>query len=171
MEFSYFNNNIWGNNIYKMRKILGDVQERTKLINVLIGVAISSLFFISAFSPEIFKTNLLFVSQLILSIPILLSSSFFLSKTLTSINPIKLKNYSRTLFSIGYAFIINSIGIIVSILAGANIALLFFGVNILNALAYSLIMVKSENQSFSRRLFKDSIFIGVVILGGILQVI
>ena len=154
-----------------MRSDPRSIQERTKLSNVLIGVAISSLFFISAFNPEIFKTNVWFVSQLILSVPILLSAALFSSKIITAKNPFGVKIYSSLLFSVGYAFIMNAVGIIVSMLAGANIAPIFFGINILNALIYSGVMIVSEKQKFSHRLYKDAMFIITLIVGGVLQVI
>jgi hypothetical protein len=47
-------------------------------------------------------------------------------------------------------------------------SLLFFGANIVMALAYSLMEIIEDKQKLSSRFYKDLFFIAILIFGGIL---
>ncbi len=148
-------------------------RQETKInINIaLIGVATASLFFISGLRPDLIKDNLAFVVQLIAAIPILLSATLALSKSIAVKNYKPLVKYAGYAYSIGYAFILNAVGILVASLTYDYIAYLFFFICILNPVVYSYFLVKYENEPIKKRIKRDGLFILIIILLGVLFVV
>lgn len=134
----------------------------------LIAVATSSLFFIAAIRPNILRDSELFTLQLICSIPLLLTSAVAAKRSLVSKSAPVFWSYSRYLSIIGYAFIINAIGILVAVLTNWIVVTIFFTINIINPLLYSYLRISYDRNTVQDRIVRDGLFIILIIFLGLI---
>ncbi|MEK7584250.1 MAG: hypothetical protein AAB490_03325 [Patescibacteria group bacterium] len=144
---------------------------RTDFNIMLIGVATSALFFIAAIRPSILENNMVFTLQLICAIPLLLSSTIASRRTADTRKPEVFDAYATYLSVLGYALIINAVGILVAIFANRWAAVIFFTLNIITPLVYSYLRVTVDRYSLSVRVLQDSFFILIIIAFGLAVVL
>lgn len=136
---------------------------------VLLSIDFTIFTFIIAVKPELFLKNLLIPLQVILSIPLIMSSSFAHSKQIYDVKIVGLwDTFGHITFVAGYAFIINVVGMLVASLVSLGVAMIFFAGNILLALTYSLIEIHQDREKMRARLYKDIPFFALILLLGIL---
>jgi len=142
-------------------------------INVtLLGISFVLLSFIITMNPNLFSSNFLLSVQLILSIPLLLTSSFIKIKLIeNSKKNIIWKRIVFITFTLAYAMILNVMGIFLGLFANLSLSLIFFSANIFMALIYSFVEILEGDEGFLSKFYKDSFFILIIILGGVLPVL
>ena len=138
------------------------------LINITLVAIIFTLFgLVATLNPDL-MANLFLAYQLVLSIPFLMASTLARAKISYATRAGKWLSFGSITYIIGYSFLINSIGIILAKLVALDVSLVFFGVNILLAIAYSCVAVSYNRRRLKARIYKDSLFAGIVILLGVL---
>jgi hypothetical protein len=149
-----------------------EIQVKSKLrIDInrsLLSVCFSLFVFIIAINSKILQNNIIVASELTIAIPILLSSIFARSKLAYTQRTEMWNNFGYITFTIGYAFLINVVGILLSSLVTLYVGLLFFGLNILMSLIYSTFEIIEDKSRLSSRFYKDLFFILLIIIFGIL---
>lgn len=141
---------------------------RIDLNRSLLVICFTLFTLIIAINPLILKNNTILTVELILAIPLLISSSLTRMKLVYSNKREIWNNFGFITFIIAYGLLINVIGMFLTSLVNQKISMLFFGANILMALAYSLIEVFEDKEKLSSRFYKDLFFIAVLVFGGIL---
>jgi len=134
-------------------------------------IAFTAFTFIATINQDLLRNNLLMTIQLVLSIPMFMSSILARAKLSEAVHTKTLRNFGSFCFITGYAFLINTVGILVGMLVSDKIGILFFAVNILMALAYSYIQIKLDLSRIKRRIIKDGYFILIIILLGLLPIL
>jgi hypothetical protein len=136
-------------------------------INIaIITVSVTAFFFIAGARPTALQDNL-FAFQLILSAPLLLSSTLLLGKATAARNHEPYIDAANGFFIVGYAMLINSTGILVSQIANVYVAMMYFAAHIISILIYSWIVIGAEGDSVMHRFKKDLFFILLIILFGL----
>lgn len=138
-------------------------------INVAL-LSISFLLFtlIVTINPELLSNKPLLAAELTLTIPLLITSALARTK---NIDPSKKRVWDKfgfVTYTIAYGFLISVIGIFLGFIVSAQISLIFFGANILMALLYSVINIASDKKKVLSRFYKDSLFILILIIFGVL---
>jgi len=134
----------------------------------MFSVAITIFVFILATNPNILRATFALPIQITFAIPLFITSIFARSKLPHAKKPEMWETYGATTFLLGYAFIMNIIGILLATLINLQIGLIFFLFSIFISLFYSVLDVIEDDYKWKRRLVKDGAFILVLILGGIL---
>lgn len=137
----------------------------------LLAIAFTLFTFIIAINPALVRNNIYLSLQLTLAIPLLISSIFARTKLSYSAKPATWEAYGFITFILAYAFLINVVGILLSTLVGVTIGVIFWGVNIFLALLYSALEVAEDKAKISSRLWKDALFIAIILLAGLLPVL
>ena len=143
-------------------------KQRIDINMTLLLVAFTIFALIATIKPEILTQNKIMAVQLTLCIPFLITSSFARIK---EIKPKLYKIWNKVgffNFIVGYSFLINTIGIMLSLLVSIWVSLVFFIANILMSTIYSYIEFRHGGDSLSSRLLKDGFFIAMVIMFGVL---
>jgi hypothetical protein len=78
------------------------------------------------------------------------------------------ERFGNVTFLIGYSFLINAVGILLSSLIEWRLGMLFFAINIILPLIYSKIELIENSGKLKSRIMKDGFFIIILILGGVL---
>lgn len=144
------------------------IRDKQEINRLLFGIAFSLFTFIAALNPNLLKSSLFLPLQLTLAIPLLLSSIFARSRMIISSNKEKWEEYGFITFLISYTFLVNVVGILLSLLIDTTLSMAFFGINILTSLVYSGMRVGERTSTLSSRFKKDLTFIILIVLGGIL---
>jgi len=97
-----------------------------------------------------------------------LSSTFARSKQIYSTKIKRWDNLAWFTFIIGYAFLINVVGILISLYVGLLFGTIFFIVNIILTSIYSIIYCSPNKKIIIKRLFRDLFFIVLIIVLGFL---
>lgn len=158
------------NNKKNRNYYLAKSQSRIQLNIFLLTAAFTVFFFIISLKEELLFYKI-FLIQLISSIPFLLTSTLSYAKV--SYRE-KIKRWDRLgwiSFIIGYAFLLNSIGILVGNIISLSISLIFFGISWALTIIYSLIDISYEKTVWKERVIKDSVFILLQIIFGVLVVL
>ncbi|MBN1326200.1 hypothetical protein JW977_04475 [Candidatus Falkowbacteria bacterium] len=143
-------------------------ESRTVINLRLLGISFTLFTFIAAISPFLLKENILLSLQLTIAIPLLITS-IFARKKLAYTEKIDLWNkYGFITSTIALAFLLNVVGIFLSVLVGKNVSLIFYASNILIALLYSLFEIHEDKSLIKSRICKDSLFIIILFFLGIL---
>jgi hypothetical protein len=106
--------------------------------------------------------------QLTMAIPLILTSIFSKLKLAFSKNYNLWNTFGYYTFTFAYAFLINVIGILLSIKIGLIYAIIFFTFNISLTILYSIIDMKADNSTLDERIRKDLLFAIIIFVGGIL---
>jgi hypothetical protein len=134
----------------------------------MFSVAITIFVFILATNPEILKSTMALPIEITFAIPLFITSIFARSKLLHAKKPDMWETYGSTTFMLGYAFMVNVIGILLSFFINLNIGIIFFLFSILISLVYSVLDVIEDDYKWKRRILKDLGFIALLVVGGIL---
>lgn len=154
-----------------MNEEIKTIQDKARLrmdINLwFLAIAFTLFTFIISLNPTLVKNNIFLSLQLALSIPLLFSSIFARSRLCFSSKVMGWNLYGFITFTVAYGFLINVIGILLATLVGVKIGMIFWVANILSALFYSFLEILEDKIKFRSRLYKDAIFILILILGGL----
>lgn len=143
-------------------------ESRTVINLRLLGISFTLFTFIAAISPFLLKENILLSLQLTIAIPLLITS-IFARKKLAYTKKTELWNkYGFITSTIALAFLLNVVGIFLSVLVGKNVSLIFYASNILIAILYSLFEIYENKSLIKSRICKDLLFILILIILGIL---
>jgi len=139
---------------------------KLKISTELIAVSFLIFIFILTVKPEILSTEKIVAAQMVLSIPFLLTSALIRSK-MTPRKMIRWEVLGYISFILGYAFLVNTVGILISLYA-LFIGILFFVVNWILVLTYSSVDISYHKSRIKSRFLKDGFFILVQIFLGLL---
>ncbi len=149
----------------------GKSNDRILMNTALIVVAFTAFALIVTLQSQILVANNILAMQLVLAIPLLLTSTLANSKLAYTRHEQHWENLAWITFIFGYGFLLNVVGILIHLLIGIIPAAVFFGVNIFLTLAYSAVEVSYNRNSLSRRLIKDLVFILVLFVFGIVPIL
>lgn len=120
-------------------------------------------------TPEFLKENEFLSVQMVLSIPLIFSAIFARSRSVYVGKDTRLWNtYGFLCFLIAYTFLVNTVGILLAIFSDPAVVIVFFLANILLSSVYSFLEVRERTEKISERLWKDTTFIILIILLGLL---
>jgi len=143
---------------------------RIALNRSLLAIIISVFFLIINLREEILFQKILTV-QLVLAIPLFITSILSYSK-IGYRNEIKRWNILGYItFIFAYAFMLNVIGILLGDIVGVAIALIFFASSWILTLTYSFVDISYDKSVIKERIIKDSLFISIQIILGVLVVL
>ena len=135
----------------------------------MLNIAFLMFTFIATFRPELLH-NLLFAFQLVLVIPCMLASAFGRTK-IAETGDERWENFDYIYWAIGYAFLINTVGILLGITVSGLVGIIFLFMNIIIAFSYSAFAVVHEPATAARRFKKDLFFTGILIVMGLLPIL
>lgn len=144
------------------------IEMRGNLTLRLIGVIITIFVLIITLKPSLIKDNLMIAFQIVLSIPLLISSHFFNVRHIRHGRDYGFGPMSSVCFLLGYGFLINVVGIIFSVIVSKYAGLVFFVINILLSFIYSYVVLRADREKFWRRVKRDAFFALLVICLGII---
>ncbi|MBU3941070.1 MAG: hypothetical protein KKH88_04040 [Nanoarchaeota archaeon] len=157
------------NNEKDSKRVIREKASYRLAMNIrLIAVSFIVFIFILTTRPEILTEKLIFSFQLILAIPFILMSCMSLSKMGYSKRSDKWKGFSWFNFVIGYAFLLNAIGILIAIYVNLLLAVLFFSAIWILQIAYSILEVSYDKFAKWESVLKDGFFILLQIILGLL---
>ncbi len=120
-------------------------------------------------APNFLKENELLSMQIVLAIPLLFSSIFARSRSVYVGKDTALwKNYGFLCFLVAYTLLVNSVGILLALFAKPMIVYIFFFANITLAETYSLMEIIERKEKIAERIWKDGLFIILLIFLGLL---
>lgn len=146
-------------------KLASKASARIALNRTLIGIVIGVFFLTINLRKELFFQKAL-VLQLVVSIPFLLTSILAYSKVAYRTKTEKWNNLAWFTFIVGYAFIINIIGILLASIAGKAIAIIFFASSWILSITYSLVDISCDKKAIKERVVKDALFILITTILG-----
>jgi len=141
---------------------------RLNINNTLLTVSFTIFALIVTLNPPLLKSSFIIPLQLTLSIPLLLTSIFARSKLAYANKPEMWNEYGFFTFLIGYAFLINVVGILLSISINPKFGLIFLSFNLVMAISYSIFEIIEKKEKLASRIKKDLFFAALLLFGGIL---
>ncbi len=137
----------------------------------LLMIALTIFSIIISLNPRILQNSLALSLELITSIPCLLSSIFARSKLTYTKIPHIWEKYGYYTFLLGYAFLLNSIWILLAQTVNTLSCVIFFvGVFIFSGI-YAYLSTKEPKSNIKLRIYKEAFFAMILIVGWILPVI
>lgn len=137
----------------------------------LLSICITVFTLVVSLKPSVFIKSTIAPLELTVAIPLFFSSIFARSKLAHTKRPHMWEEYGFYTFLLGYAFLINVLGIILSISVGTSLGITFLCMNIVISLVYSTLEVIEERGKLTSRIKKDLCFGLLVFLGGIVPVL
>lgn len=134
----------------------------------LLAVCFALFTFIIALNPDLLKQNAILTLQLVCSIPLLMTSILARAKSVYTPQRKRWKNFGFVSYLLGYSFLINVVGIFLISYVTLSAGIIFFGMNVILALAYSVMEVSYDSSRFLERLIKDLTFSLIIIFLGLL---
>ena len=128
---------------------------RLDINRTLLTISFTIFALIISLNLELFKESPWVPIQLTLSIPLLLSSIFSRSKLAHAKKPKLWEEYGFFTFMFGYAFLINVVGILLSIAINPIFGLIFLFFNLFMAILYSVFEVIENKSKIFSRIKKD----------------
>ncbi len=149
--------------------LIGKAKIRASVNLTLLGLCLTIFTFIVTINPSLLQENLFVAVQLVLAIPLFITSTFVRSK-LNYVVPISniWRNFGFVTFIVAYSFIINIIGILMSHIISSVIGVIFLCFNILLAILYSSFECIINKKKAKSRFFKDLFFSALIFFLGIL---
>lgn len=149
----------------------GKSNDRILMNTSLIVVAFTAFALIVTLQSQIFVAHNILAMQLVLAIPLLLTSTMANSKLSYTKHEAHWETLAWGTFVFGYGFLLNVLGILIALLIGLFPAALFFLVTIILTFLYSAVEISYNRNALSRRLTRDLIFILVLFIFGILPIL
>jgi hypothetical protein len=143
-------------------------KSRLDINRTLLGVIFTVFALIISLKPSLFKESLFVPFELTLAVPLLLSSIFARSKLAFTKRPEMWEKYGFYTFLLGYSFLLNVLGILLSNSISLTIGIAFFLFNIITSIIYSYLEVTENRAKLSSRIKKDCLFTLLILVGGIL---
>jgi O-antigen ligase len=153
-----------------MSEFSSKASNRVALNRSLLAIVISVFFLIVNVKEGLLLQQIL-TFQLILAIPLFLTSILSYAKVSYKEEVKKWDLFGWVTFMLGYAFLLNIIGILVGNILGILMALLFFLFVWILLLIYSFIDISYNKKVIKERLAKDLLFILVQFFLGVLVVL
>lgn len=147
------------------------INARLMINSMLAGAVVSMFFLIASIQPKILTDNPILATQMVLAVPFLVSACMANSYLEHAKNKKLWYNFGWFTFISGYAFTLNAIGIIISLVTSIKIGLIFYSFSFLLPLAYSFMLVVFEKKSLIERIVKDFIFLGLQLVLGVLVIL
>jgi hypothetical protein len=145
-----------------------EAEARIRINLALIGICFTLFTFIIAINPAFLRHNAFVSVQLTLAIPFIITSTMSLAK-MAKPRKIDIWNkYGAANFIIGYSFMINIVGILLSEFASTMFGMIFFAVNVILRLGYSAIEIKEHPERKITTPLRELFFITLLALLGIL---
>ncbi len=143
-------------------------EARLNFNTALLGISFTIFTLIATINPKLFQGDWFLTIQLVLTIPLFVASIFARSRALATPGKDAWDKLSFLNFVFAYSFLINSIGIILSILISPIVVFIFFGVNVLCSIMYSVVQVKHDKIPLKQVVIKDLTFIILIVLLGLI---
>ena len=153
-----------------MHDIQNKSRNRITLSGSLLSIAIGIFFLTINLKSELLENRFL-IFQLCSSIPMFLTAILSYSKASYREKYKAWDGLGWFTFTVGYAFIINVISILINIRLNHLIAIYFLLVSALGALLYSIVDIKGDDGTLKERFFKDSFFFSILILLGLFVIL
>ena len=150
---------------------INKVNTRLMINSMLLGAVVSMFFLVTSLQKELLQENHLLALQMVLAVPFFVTACIASAHNGKKENERLWYNFGWITFIIGYAFTLNSIGIIISSITSLFIGLIFFTTSIILPLIYTLFLVVLEDKKISERLIKDFVFIALQIVLGIFVIL
>lgn len=152
-----------------MKKLIQRVSESEKKVSMsimLLIICFTIFTFVITINPRLFQDNKILALQLVLAIPFLMSSIHARAK-LAKNDKTLLEQFGFSTYLIGYTFLINVVGISLSIFVSLYISMFFFVANILLSVSYSLVQIEEKLETQSH-FTKDLLFALLILFLGVL---
>jgi len=143
-------------------------QLRLSINQSLLAITFTVFALTISLKPSLLKESLFVPTQLTVAIPLLFSSLFARSKLPFAKHPRMWEEYGYFTFLIGYSFLINVLGTLLTVSIGKPSGIIFFVANILISVAYSCLEIAEDRSKLFSRIRKDLFFATILFLGGIL---
>jgi hypothetical protein len=153
-----------------MHNLIEKATSRIDLNSDLLQVAIGAFFVIITMRAELLSSKPLLI-QLVASIPLLLTSTLAYSKVRYKKDVAGWNQLGWITFIIAYAFLMNTIGILIGVWIDVSMSLIFFSLSCVLTIIHSAIEVKYDRKCLRERVLKDMLFISVQIVLGVLVVL
>ena len=153
-----------------MSKLSIKATSRISLNTALLSIAIGVFFLTINIRQELLYQKIL-LAQLVVSIPLFLTSILAYSKVGYRRKIEKWNMLGWITFILGYAFILNVIGILIGKFISIDISIVFFASSCILTLTYSYIEISYNKLAIKERIIKDSIFIATQLIFGLLVVL
>lgn len=149
--------------------LLGIKENNRIKINVtILGICFTLFTFLIAFNPDLLKQNIFLTLQLVCAIPLIMTSLLARTKASYTLGRRRWNHLGFITYLLAYAFLINVVGIFLISFVSLVAGIVFFIVNILAAIVYSLTEVSYDQSRLRERMIKDLVFILILVLLGIL---
>ena len=134
----------------------------------LLTVSFTVFALIITLKNSLFQESFLIPMQLVLTIPLLMSSIFARSKLVYTKNTKAWEEFGFLTFLTAYAFLINVVGLLLSLSMGVVFGLIFLIFNIFMSIIYSIFEIIEDNSKIILRVKKDLFFALLLLIGGII---
>lgn len=148
----------------KRYKIEAKATSRINLSLFLLTVSVTAFFLIINLKEELFYNKILLM-QLILAIPLLLTSTLAYSKIGYRDKVERWDLLGWVTFTFGYAFGVNVIGILVGDIISVPLGLIFFAISWLLVIIYYFVDISYEKNTFRVSISKILLFILICLIG------
>ena len=142
-------------------------KSRIAMNSRLIAVITAVFFLTINLKIEILIQNGLLALQLVLAIPFLFTSTLAYSKLGYRKETKRWNNLGWVTFIIGYAFMLNIIGVLVGKYVDVLFGILFFLINWILTIIYSFVDISYDKSVIKERLTKDLFFILIQVFFGL----
>jgi hypothetical protein len=143
---------------------------RIALNTSLLSVAVGIFFLVVSLRSQLLVPEVV-AAQMVLPIPLLLSSILAYSKVGYKDRIERWDTLGWITFILGYAMILNVVGILLAGYVSLRMSLLFFGASWTMTIVYSVVDISYERSHVRERLAKDALFIVTQLLFGVLVVL
>jgi len=151
-------------------KLYRKAHGRIQLNSSLIAIAIGTFFLTINLKPTLLLKPLVLL-QLVIAIPCLLTSTLSYIKASYRDQVRKWDILAWLTFMLGYAFILDVVGILIKDISGPKISIIFFLCSWILALMYSFVDISYSRAVVKERILKDSLFILIQLIFGVFVVL
>ena len=153
-----------------MPELTPKASTRVALNSGLLALVMGIFFLTINLKSELLSQEIV-VIQLVLSIPLFLTSTLAYSKVSYKKHPEKWDKLGWITFTLGYAFILNVVGILIGRMISILISMIFFASSWILALVYSFVHISYDRSKIKERIVKNTFFISVQLFFGLLVVL
>jgi hypothetical protein len=143
---------------------------RIALNTSLLSVAVGIFFLVVSLRSQLLVPEIV-AAQMVLPIPLLLTSILSYSKVGYKDRIERWDTLGWITFILGYALILNVIGILLAGYVGLRVSLIFFGGSWTMTVVYSMVDISYERTHLRERAVKDALFIGTQLVFGVMVVL
>lgn len=151
-------------------KISAKASSRIAINRTLIGVVIGVFFLTINLREELLFQKVLAL-QLVLAIPLLLTSMFAYAKIGYRKKTKRWNTLGWITFIISYSFLLNIIGILLGDIIDKGLSVIFFISSWILIVIYSLVDISYDKNVITERIIKDGLFILITLVLGLLVVL